>query len=105
MQGQGDAQAREDQCRGVRDGRFQRGDGGQVPGGFGHPALGGETDRGGGRGQDAKPGGGVAQPQAGVVRRLFERGGLAAVAGRVDQRQDGRAGPEQLLARGSGGGR
>jgi len=39
-----------------------------VAGGFGHPVLGGEADRGGGRGQDAQAGGGVAQPQARPVR-------------------------------------
>jgi hypothetical protein len=51
--GQGDAQAGEDQGGGVGDGGFQGGDGGQVAGGFGHPVLGGEADRRGGRGQDA----------------------------------------------------
>ena len=93
VQGQRDAQAGEDQGGGVRDRRLEGGDDGEVAGGFGHAVLGGEADRGGGRGQDAEPGGGVAQPQAGVVRRLFGRGGLAAVAGRADQRQDGRTGP------------
>ena len=67
VQGQRDAQAGEDQCGGVRDRRFQGGDGGQVAGGVDHAVLGGEADRGGGRGQDAEPGGGVAQPQAGAV--------------------------------------
>ena len=60
---------------------------GQVPGGVGHPVLGGEADRGGGRGQDAEAGGGVAQPQAGVIVR---RDGLAAVAGRGCGRRAGR---------------
>ena len=69
-----------------------------MPGGVDHPVLAGEADRGGGRGQDAEPGGGVAQPQAGVVCRPFERGGLAAIAGRADQRQDERTEPGQLLA-------
>ena len=99
VQGQRDAQAGEDQGGGVRDRRLQGGDDGEVAGGVDHPVLGGEADRGGGRGQDAEPGGGVAQPQAGVVRRPSGRGGLAAVAGRADQRQDGRTGPGQLLAR------
>ena len=40
---------------------------GQVAGGVDHPVLGGEAHRGRGRGQDAQPGGGVAQPQAGTV--------------------------------------
>ena len=48
--------------------RSTGGDGGQVAGGFGHPVLGGEADRGRGRGQHAQPGGGVTQPQARPVR-------------------------------------
>ena len=64
VQGQGDAQAGEDQGGGVGDGGLEGGDGGQVAGGVDHPVLGGEAHRRGGRGQDAQPGGGVAQPQA-----------------------------------------
>ena len=92
MQGERDAQAGEDQGGGVGDRRLERGDGGQVAGGFGHPVLGGEADRGGRRGQDAQAGGGVAEPQAGAVVR---RGGLAAVAGQGGERQAGRAGQDQ----------
>jgi hypothetical protein len=80
VQGQGDAQAGEDQGGGVGDGGFQGGDGGEVAGGFCHPVLGGEADCGGGCGQDAQPGGGVAQPQARPVRRE-PAGGRGANAG------------------------
>src|SRR6266566_106625 len=51
VQGQGDAQAGENQGGGVGDGGFQGGDGGQMAGGVDHAVLGGEADRGGGRGQ------------------------------------------------------
>ena len=67
VQGQRDAQAGEDQGGGVGDRGFQGGDGGQMAGGVDHPVLGGEAHRGRGRGQDAQPGGGVAQPQARAV--------------------------------------
>ena len=60
---------------------------GEVAGGVDHAVLGGEADRGGGRGQDAEPGGGVAQPQTGMVPGPSGRDGLIAVAGRADQRQ------------------
>ena len=80
---------------------------GRCAGGFGHPVLGGEADRGGRRGQDAQAGGGVAEPQAGAVVR---RAGLAAVAGQGGERQAGRAGQDQDGAgrrrlAGSGGGK
>ena len=76
VQGQRDAEAGEDQGGGVGDRGFQGGDGGEVAGGFGHPVLGGEAHRGGGRGQDAQAGGGVAQPQARPVRGGPEAGGV-----------------------------
>ena len=99
VQGQRDAQAGEDQGGGVRDRRFQGGNGGQVAGGVDHAVLGGEADRGGGRGQDAEPGGGVAQPQTGPV---LESSGswcwLTAVAGQADQRHADRAEEEQARA-------
>ena len=50
VQGQCDAEAGEDQGRGVRDRGFQGRDHWQVAGGLGHPVLGGEAHRGGGRG-------------------------------------------------------
>jgi hypothetical protein len=77
VQGQGDAQAGEDQGGGVGDGGFQGGDGGKVAGGVDHPVRGGEADR---RGQDAQADGGVAQPQARPVRRE-PAGGRGANAG------------------------
>src|SRR6266699_3498823 len=59
VQGQGDAQAGEDQGGGVGDGGFQGRDGGEVAGGVDHAVLGREADRGGSRGQDAQADGGV----------------------------------------------
>jgi len=81
VQGQGDAEAGEHQGGGVGDRGFQSGDGGQVAGGVDYPVLGGEADCGGGRGQDAQPGGGVAQPQARAV--WAGPGSSAAEADRV----------------------
>ena len=81
MQGQRDAEAGEDQGGGVGDRGFQGGDGGEVAGGFGHPVLGGEADRGGGRGQDAQAGGGVAQPPARAVRAGPQADRVVRVAG------------------------
>ena len=108
VQGQGDAEAGEDQGGGVGDGGFQGGDGGQVAGGVGHPVLGGEADRGGGCGQDAQPGGRVAQPQAGTVfARLgffgLDAGGRA-VAARARGEERGRAGQGERTARCHGAG-
>ena len=90
VQGERDAEAGEDQGGGVGDRGFQGGDHGQVAGGVDHPVLGGEAHRGRGRGQDAQPGGGVTQPQAGrVFAGLGQRPSKSAarpVAGVADSR-------------------
>ena len=102
VQGQGDAEAGEDQGGGVGDGGFQGGDGGLVAGGFGHAVLGGEADCGGGRGQGAQAGGGVAQPQARAVRGgpVVGRGaGAASVRG---QREGDDGGQGEGAAGGEG---
>jgi hypothetical protein len=81
VQGQGDAEAGEDQGGGIRDRGLEGGDGWEAAGGLGHPVLGGEADRRGGRGQDAQAGGGVTQPQARAV--LAGLGSAGAEADRV----------------------
>ena len=101
VQGQRDAQAGEDQGGGVGDRRLERGDGGQVAGGVGHPVLGGEADRSGRRGQHAEPGGGVAEPQAGAVVR---RAGLAGPWPGEGGRAPGRSGRGPGSRTGPGGG-
>ncbi|HLN68993.1 MAG TPA: hypothetical protein VK280_17205 [Streptosporangiaceae bacterium] len=92
--GQRDAQAGEDQGGGVGDGRLEGGDHREVAGGLDHPVLGGEAHRRGGCGQDAQPGGGVAQPQAGTVLAGRSGPGAGGWAGVADYREglSGRAG-------------
>ena len=91
VQGQGDAEAGEDQSGRVRDRGFQGRDRGQVAGGVDHPVLGGEAHRSGGRGQDAQPGGRVAQPPSGTV--LAGRSGPGAGGyGSVADFRDGLSG-------------
>ena len=81
---------------------------GQVAGGVDHPVLGGEAHRRRGRGQDAQPGGRVAQPQAGTVPGPPRRDGLAAGAGRRggrtghDHQEAGRRGVAGGVPAGSG---
>ena len=97
VQRQRDAEAGEDQGGGVRDGGLQGGDRREVAGGVDHPVLGGEAHRRGGRGQDAEPGGGVAQPQAGAVRAGTGPSGPGAggFAGAADS---GTGGPAGLMS-------
>jgi hypothetical protein len=84
VQGQGDAEAGEDQGGRVRDRGLQGRDGGQVAGGVDHPVLGGEAHRSGCRGKSAQPGGRVAQPPTGTVlagRSGPRAGGYGSAAG------------------------